>query len=80
MSKKTVSSPIGTSVALSTFCEELYPPLEEIFNLIYVATHEQVDAAQSQRCMGLAFQRLDQIRQVVLSHCKRDGREKRRAS
>src|SRR5580698_4889376 len=73
MSKKTITSPIGTSVALSTFCEELYPPLEEIFNLIYGATHEQVDVAQSQRCMELASQRLDQVRQVVLSHCKRDG-------
>jgi len=66
--------------AVAAFCEELSPPLEEVFSLIYIAAHKRVNAAHRQECLETAAQRLEAVRQVVLSHCSSHHDEKKKAS
>jgi hypothetical protein len=64
--------PISHSIesAIATFCSQLATPLEEVSNLLYLATHERVEPGHSQHCLGLANQKLQQVRQLVLEHCE----------
>lgn len=60
---------------LYQFCNELNTPLEEIFSLIYLATHV-TGQPDSEEHLKRALERLAKVRRVVLSHC--DGPEERR--
>ena len=63
---------------LRAFCDELNTPLEEVFNLLYLATHVNA-GADSERNLKQALERLAKVRRVVLSHCQ-DPQQRQRAS
>ena len=53
------------------FCKELSQPLEEVFNLVYLAAHSEQDR---QRHLDQAWERLHVLRTVVLDNCNRESR------
>jgi hypothetical protein len=55
---------------LTAFCEELCGPLEEIFNLVYIVRHKKTDSALGKRYLTVVDERLQEVREVVMSHCK----------
>jgi hypothetical protein len=81
MGHKTLkSSTPAKSDDLMAFCHDLRAPLDEVFNLIYVAAHKNVTADYSEHCLEVASQRLESIRKIVLGHCRSDGVSRKRAS
>ncbi len=60
---------------LTSFCEELSHPLEELFGLMYLAAHTP-DKADSNRLFNLAGEKLSGIREVVLAHCSNPAQRK----
>jgi len=63
---------------LRAFCDELNSPLEEVFNLIYLATHVS-EGSNAELHLKKALERLAKVRHVVMSHCK-DPQERKWAS
>jgi len=57
MNRETIQ-PLGEHDpgALAPFCEELFPPLNEVFCLIYIAAHKRVNGAHRQDCLKTATQ------------------------
>lgn len=63
---------------LRAFCEELNTPLEEVFHLMYLATHLS-EGKNSELHLKSALERLAKVRRIVMSHCQ-EPRELQRAS
>jgi len=62
---------------LRAFCEELNSPLEEVFNLMYLATHVDEQPA-AELHLKRALEALAKVRRTVISHCSAPE-ERRRA-
>jgi len=63
---------------LRAFCDELNSPLEEVFNLIYLATHVS-EGPHSEAYLQKALERLAKVRHIVMLHCQ-DTQERKWAS
>jgi hypothetical protein len=60
----------SSAEALADFCAELHRPLDEIFNLIYIVRHNKTDSALAKRYLAVVDERLGEVREAVLTHCK----------
>ena len=79
-SKKPTPCSARTANPLADFYEELYAPLDEVFNLVFVAQHEGTDTRRSAECLDLVVKRLSEVRKAVLEHCRNQPDENRKAS
>jgi protein tyrosine phosphatase (PTP) superfamily phosphohydrolase (DUF442 family) len=64
------SQPPNGEDPVAAFCRELCTPLEIIANLLYVSTHEATPRLQAQEAAAFAQERLDDLRRLVLAHCR----------
>jgi len=69
---------------VSEFCEELYTPLEQAANFIYLAAHRGLDRGLdrdlSQRHLSMATKILEDLRKTALVHCRTGSRRREKAS
>ena len=63
----------GSSDPLRDFCQRLSRPLEQVSNLIYLASHKDVDREQSLVFLGMARTALDEICDAVGPDCRQSG-------